>query len=111
MYDGTFTTYQAQARKTAIYPSDMAVIYPALEICGESGEIAELVKKAIRDDGGAFSPERDARLRKEIGDVLWGLANLATDKGWKLSEIAGENLDKLAHRQERDALGGSGDDR
>lgn len=111
MYDGTFTTYQQQARTTAIYPDDMAVVYPTLGIVGEGGEIADLVKKSIRDNGGAFSPETDARLRKEIGDVLWYLANLASDKGWKLSEIAGENLAKLASRKERGVLSGSGDDR
>jgi len=106
-----FYTYQGEARKTAIYPDDMAVVYPTLGVVGEAGEIADLVKKAIRDDGGAFTPDRDARIRKEIGDVLWYLANLATDKGWSLDQIAEENLAKLASRQARGVLGGSGDDR
>jgi len=50
-----FYTYQGEARKTAIYPDDMAVVYPTLGVVGEAGEIADLVKKAIRDDGGAFT--------------------------------------------------------
>lgn len=104
--------YQSRARETAIYPvNEFAVIYPALGLCGEAGEAADIVKKSIRDNGGAFTPEQSARLRKEVGDVLWYASNLASDMGWKLEDIAQENLDKLASRQERGKLGGSGDDR
>lgn len=110
-YDGTFSVYQSQARKTAIYPEDFSVIYPALGICGEAGEAADIVKKSIRDNGGAFTHEQRERLRKEIGDILWYASNLCSDMGWKLEEVARENLKKLADRQERGVLSGSGDNR
>lgn len=108
-FDGTFSVYQQKARETAIYPEDMAVIYPALGMCGESGEAADIVKKSIRD--GDLTDEQKARLKKELGDVLWYVANLASDMGWGLDTIARENLAKLASRKERGVLNGSGDNR
>ncbi len=106
-----FDEYQEMARSTAIYPDQAQVIYPALGIAGESGEIAELVKKAIRDEDGFINPDRRIKLRMEIGDVLWYLANLATDLGWSLDGIAIDNIAKLKSRQERDVLHGDGDER
>jgi NTP pyrophosphatase (non-canonical NTP hydrolase) len=102
--------YQALSRRTAAYPragEDMT--YPALGLCGEAGEVAEKVKKAIRDDGGVLSDERRAALAAELGDVLWYVAQLATEADLDLDEIAEENLAKLLSRQERGVLQGSGD--
>ena len=83
--------------------------YPALGLCGEAGEAAEKVKKAIRDDGGQLTPERREALAAELGDVLWYVAQLATEAGLDLDQIAGANLDKLLSRRDRDVLQGSGD--
>jgi NTP pyrophosphatase (non-canonical NTP hydrolase) len=107
-----FSEYQALSRRTATYPcagEDMT--YPALGLCGEAGEVAEKVKKTLRDDGGVLSHERREALSRELGDVLWYLAQLATEAGLELESIAADNLDKLLSRQERGVLRGSGDDR
>jgi NTP pyrophosphatase (non-canonical NTP hydrolase) len=107
-----FSEYQALSRRTATYPragGDMT--YPALGLCGEAGEVAEKVKKTIRDDDGVLSDERREALSRELGDVLWYLSQLATEAGLDLQEIATDNLDKLLSRQERGVLRGSGDDR
>ena len=104
--------YQARARATAVYPGVGAnLAYPALGLCGEAGEVAEKVKKMLRDDGGVLSPERRAALAKELGDVLWYAAQVATEAGLDLDAIAEENLAKLGSRRDRGVLQGSGDDR
>jgi NTP pyrophosphatase (non-canonical NTP hydrolase) len=107
-----FSEYQSLSRRTATYPragEDMT--YPALGLCGEAGGVAEKVKKAIRDDGGVLTDERRAALAAELGDVLWYVAQLATEAGLDLDTIADENLSKLLSRQERGVLAGSGDTR
>jgi NTP pyrophosphatase (non-canonical NTP hydrolase) len=102
--------YQRRSRATAVYPDAGAnLTYPALGLCGEAGEAAEKIKKAIRDDGGVLTAERRAALAAELGDVLWYLAQLATEADLELDEIAHANLDKLLSRQERRVLQGSGD--
>lgn len=104
--------YQQRSRATAVYPdAGDNLTYPALGLCGEAGECAEKVKKAIRDDGGVLSDERRAALAAELGDVLWYVAQLATEAGLDLDEIAGDNLAKLLSRRDRGVLQGSGDAR
>ena len=104
--------YQQRSRATAVYPdAGDNLTYPALGLCGEAGECAEKVKKAIRDDGGVLSDDRRAALAAELGDVLWYVAQLATEAGLDLDEIADDNLTKLLSRQDRGALQGSGDSR
>jgi NTP pyrophosphatase (non-canonical NTP hydrolase) len=103
--------YQQAARKTAIYDERHKVIYPALGLASEAGEVAGKVKKALRDHAGAFDPEQIEALKDELGDVLWYVAVLAADLGLSLETIAADNLAKLASRQERGALGGAGDRR
>ena len=103
--------YQRLSRRTAGYPRDAWLAYPALGLAGEAGEVAEQVKKSIRDDGGTVSDERREALTKELGDVLWYTAQLATELDLDLDEIARINLDKLLSRQRRGVLSGSGDDR
>jgi len=103
--------YQRRSRATAGYPRDAALTYPALGLAGEAGEVAEHVKKTIRDDGAIVSPERRAAMERELGDVLWYIAQLATELDLDLDAIAQTNLDKLASRQRRGVLSGSGDDR
>jgi NTP pyrophosphatase (non-canonical NTP hydrolase) len=104
--------YQERSRATAVYPGVGAnLLYPTLGLCGEAGEVAEKIKKMVRDDAGVLSPERRDALAKELGDVLWYVAQLATEAGLDLDAVAAGNLDKLLSRRERDVLRGSGDDR
>ncbi len=106
-----FSEYQRLSRRTAEYPRDAWLAYPALGLAGEAGEVAEHAKKAIRDDHGQVSDERRAAMAKELGDVLWYVAQLASELKLDLDEIAQANLDKLLSRQQRGVLSGSGDDR
>lgn len=106
----TMDDYQKAARKTAIYPTP--VVYPALGLAGETGEVCEKIKKRIRDADGDFNdPEFKKNIQKELGDVLWYIANLSADLDIKLSAIAETNLVKLYDRADRGKIGGSGDNR
>jgi NTP pyrophosphatase (non-canonical NTP hydrolase) len=106
-----FDDYQTAARSTAIYKPEVRVIYPALGLAGETGEVMEHVKKMLRDGDGKMDAERLGKIKKEIGDVLWYVANLAADLDLSMNEIAEENLAKLKSRQERGVLHGAGSDR
>lgn len=101
--------YQTGAMTTAIY--DDKVIYPALGLSGEAGEVAGKVSKVLRDSKGDISEEVRADLKKELGDVLWFVAALAKDLDLTLGEIGEANLAKLKSRKDRGVLGGSGDER
>jgi NTP pyrophosphatase (non-canonical NTP hydrolase) len=104
--------YQARSRTTAVYPGAGAnLLYPTLGLCGEAGEVAEKIKKMVRDDDGVLTDERRGALAKELGDVLWYLAQLATEADLDLDSIAAANIEKLRSRQRRNVLQGSGDDR
>ena len=107
-----FDNYQIEARKTAIYPNkDKNFIYPTLGLVGESGEVAEKIKKVLRDNNGNFDYESKTAIKKELGDVLWYLANLCNELEFTLNEVAEENLEKLNNRLLRGKISGSGDDR
>ena len=74
--------YQRQARNTALYPDlGSNPIYPALGLCGEAGEVADKVKKVLRDEAGVFSDERRQAIALELGDVLWYVSQLADELG------------------------------
>jgi NTP pyrophosphatase (non-canonical NTP hydrolase) len=103
--------YQERSRSTAHYPRTDSLTYPALGLAGEAGEFADHAKKVIRDDGGVVSEERREAMAKELGDVLWYVAQLATELDLELERIAEQNLQKLASRKRRGVLAGSGDDR
>ena len=104
--------YQKQAMSTAVYPNiGSNPTYPTLGLCGESGELAEKMKKAIRDDGGVITETRRTEMIKELSDVLWYVAAMANELGMTLSGVAKINIDKLASRKQRDVLNGSGDNR
>lgn len=107
----TLNEYQQHALETAIYPEDRRIIYPTLGLTGEAGEVADKVKKVIRDAQGAFTPEKRQEIMKEIGDVLWYCATLSRDLGYDLEEVARTNVEKLRSRRERNLLHGSGDNR
>ena len=108
----TFNEYQKESRKTAVYPgAGKNFIYPTLGLAGETGEVTEKIKKALRDDNNIITDSRKTELTKELGDVLWYLTQLSTELGLSLEEVAANNLSKLFSRQERGQLQGSGDDR
>ena len=107
----TLNEYQQHALETAIYPDDRRIIYPTLGLTGEAGEVADKVKKVIRDSQKEFTPEIKAEIMKEIGDVLWYCATLSHDLGYSLDEVAQTNVDKLRSRMNRHKLTGSGDNR
>lgn len=105
--------YQAEAMKTSLaheLPYDCnPVLYFALKLNGEAGEIAEKVGKLFRDKKGIANQEWVVMLELELGDVLWYLAALANEYGIAMDWVAIKNLDKLASRMKRGKLGGSGD--
>lgn len=104
--------YQEGARETAQYPCiGHLIVYPALGLAGESGEVADKVKKLFRDGGGVLTNEYRRMLALELGDVLWYVANFAHELGYTLEEVAVMNLFKLADRQKRGQIGGNGDER
>jgi NTP pyrophosphatase (non-canonical NTP hydrolase) len=100
--------YQRLSRRTAVYPKEAGLGYPTLGLAGEAGEVADQVKRIIRDDGGVLTRERRDALAGELGDVLWYLAQLATELDLDLDELAEANLEKLLSRQRRGVLSGSG---
>jgi NTP pyrophosphatase (non-canonical NTP hydrolase) len=106
-----FSDYQTQASKTAIYNDADYIVYPALGILSEAGEVAGKIKKVLRDNDGRFEPDHRAAISKEVGDVLWYIAALCTDLNVDMAAVAQENLNKLNSRLQRGVLGGSGDDR
>jgi NTP pyrophosphatase (non-canonical NTP hydrolase) len=109
----TFDEYQLKALTTIISTGDELkdTLHWVLGINGEAGEVAEKVKKIIRDQNGNMTPEDKTELAKEIGDVMWYLAVFAHQLGFSLDDVAKTNLDKLSSRKSRGVLGGSGDNR
>ncbi|MGC9031536.1 MAG: nucleoside triphosphate pyrophosphohydrolase family protein [Minisyncoccia bacterium] len=107
-----FKEYQKKSRKTAIYPNKgKNFIYPVLGLVGESGEVAEKIKKIIRDKKGIIKKEDKEEIKKELGDVLWYISQIATELKISLEEVALTNLKKLFSRMKRNKLSGSGDNR
>ena len=111
-----FNDYQLKAYKTAIYPKQIKIVYPAMGLAGEAGEVANKIKKLMRDDNLGIQVEQVNREKAEaaadeLGDVMWYVACLAQDLGFSLEDIVKKNLEKLAGRQQRGTLHGSGDKR
>lgn len=104
--------YQQLALRTAS-PKDKKneLFHLLLGLCGESGEIAEKMKKIVRDKDSDFSTVDVDDLKKELGDVLWHVAVLADYFDIKLEDVGDANIKKLASRLERGKIGGSGDNR
>lgn len=107
-----FKKYQEKSRKTAVYPDrDNNFIYPTLGLSGEAGEVSEKIKKVIRDKKGIVDDETREAIKKELGDVLWYVSQIATELKLSLDDIAEKNIEKLYSRMERGKLNGSGDNR
>ncbi len=105
-------TYQRESRKTwSLIHTDHPIVYPTLGLVNEAGELAGKVKKIFRDKGGKIGEEDRDALKYELGDVLWYLAQIATELDLSLQEVAEANLEKLFSRLERGKIGGEGDNR
>jgi len=102
--------YQYKARKTALYPNaGDNLIYPTLGLAGEAGEVADKVKKVLRDHNGVFDDSTKIAIMLELGDVLWYIAQLSSELGFDLDQVANENLKKLSSRFNRGKISGEGD--
>lgn len=106
-----FKEYQEQALSTAVYNRRWSIIYPALKLSGEAGEVSEKVGKVLRDEQGIFLDEKRLEIAKELGDVLWYINALAHDIGYDLETIAKMNIVKLFKRRDENKIQGSGDNR
>ena len=109
-----FDQYQLFAKSTAVYPKKnyiSGLTYTVLGLVGETGEIVEKVKKAIRDSEGIINEDTRSAIRSEIGDVLWYLSQLSQELGFSFGDVAALNVMKLESRQERGVLRGQGDTR
>lgn len=115
-----FNEYQRMAHETASYPegcvgginaNHTSWLYPALGLAEEAGEVAGKFAKAIRDSAGKVDEERKVAIVKELGDVMWFVAELATCLDVDLDAVAEMNLQKLASRKARGKINGDGDDR
>lgn len=101
--------YQKRAHDTAVYPANHSVPYLALGLAGEAGEVANKVKKVLRDGRPLEAVKHDLAL--ELGDTLWYLSEFAAKLGFTLSQIAAMNLDKLDERRRTNTIKGNGDER
>ena len=107
-----FNDYQKESRKTALYPEvGKNAIYPTLGLVGEAGEVADKVKKILRDKKGVFDVKSKDSIKLELGDVLWYISQLSSELGYELEDVANANLKKLNSRKARGKIKGSGDDR
>jgi NTP pyrophosphatase (non-canonical NTP hydrolase) len=107
-----FNDYQTKSRTTAKYPViGHPVIYPTLGLVNEAGEVAGKIKKVFRDKEGQINEETREALKAELGDVLWYIAQVATELDLSLDEIAEYNIAKLMDRLERGKIRGDGDHR
>ena len=102
-----FKEYDEFVRSMKVYPEKHAIVYPALGLAGEAGEITEKVKKWLRGDKEL---DKDALL-SELGDPLWYITSLADDLGYTLQDVIDRNVEKLNSRKDRGVLKGSGDNR
>lgn len=108
-----FDEYQERTNDTAVFPEeipdwlDPAIVYCAMALDGEAGEVAEKVKKAWREDDPTYLWD----VKDELGDVIWYWAQLCQALDFSADDVAESNLAKLQDRAERDAITGEGDDR
>ena len=107
----TFDDYQKKALSTNINPGTDIFFDRMFGLVGEAGEMADKVKKWIRDDQADWKKLDKDLMASELGDVLWYVATLADTLGFRLDEVARRNIDKLASRHQRDKLKGAGDHR
>ena len=105
-----FNKYQALAKNTATYKEiGHPLVYPCIGLSGEAGEVAEKVKKLIRNTDGTITEAFRQDIKMELGDILWYVSELARQCNIPLGEVASANIQKLADRQERGVLNSNGD--
>jgi NTP pyrophosphatase (non-canonical NTP hydrolase) len=108
----TFREYQLEAKRTCAFPDkENTFIYATLGLVGETGEVAEKIKKIWRDKNKQVTDEDRLEVKKEMGDVLWYLSQLAEEIGINFDDVAQTNLEKIQSRLKRDVLHGAGDNR
>ncbi len=105
----TMDEYQQKALSTNINPGVHVFFDRMFGLVGEAGEMADKVKKWIRDDQADWDKLDKEMMVSELGDVLWYVATVADTLGFKLDDVAKKNVAKLADRHQRQALSGSGD--
>lgn len=104
--------YQDKAKATARYPEIVPpYVYLALGLAGEAGEVVEKLKKLVRNKEGDLTGFDVENFKKELGDVLWYVTNLAEQFGFTLEDVAKANIEKLTSRIERGVLKSEGDNR
>lgn len=102
--------YQKLSRKTwNLVKTDHPIVYPTLGLANEAGELTGKIKKIFRDKAGVITAEDREALKYELGDVLWYLAQIATELDLSLNDVANANLAKLFDRLERGKIKGEGD--
>ena len=109
-----FDEYQTLANRTGIFEGKVAenpLMYLGLGVTSEAGEVADKIKKIIRNDQGIISAEKKEALKLELGDVLWYLSQIARHLEIPFTEVAQANIDKLADRAERNVIKSTGDSR
>lgn len=110
----TLNDYQVKAWSYAL-PTAKDSTYLFLGLAGEVGELCSAQAKWIRDNPTTTDEElwekKQEMLKKELGDILWFVAGLATNYYWKLEDIAQMNINKLEDRKQRNVIKGSGDNR
>lgn len=111
-----FNEYQKRAAEFDLFEKTDNLKSPAfvekvLGLAGEAGETADKIKKLIRDKSGEADAEDVDSIKKELGDVLWYIANIARYLEVSLEDVAQTNIEKLSSRKARQKLHGSGDER
>jgi NTP pyrophosphatase (non-canonical NTP hydrolase) len=107
----TLNEYQNLIKQFVAFPDNHTITYPALGLASEAGEVAGVVKKAIRDRKDIALADLGPAVIPELGDVLWYVAILAYNLGYSLEDVANYNYNKLSDRAARNVIGGSGDNR
>ena len=103
----TAKDYSAWVEDKILTTGDARLVENVLGLVGEAGEVAEKIKKMIRDDTDILGKE----IAKELGDVVFYATALANFFGESLQSVLDMNVDKLDSREERGTLRGSGDNR
>ena len=106
-----FSDYEKIAMSTKVGWNNNEILYPLIGMCGETGEVADKIKKVLRDKNGKFSESDSLEILKEIGDTLWYMTALCHDLGYTLKDAANINLEKVTKRREDNTIHGEGDNR